>query len=96
MTNYSFQMKIISDCWRHVALKDIDPDDIQCKHRDGTNVEVQRRIILERKHTGRSDIEITVIQNNNNQVVIDNETDSNKDLEDINPNEQIEQTVEYL
>ena len=79
-----------------MALKYIDPDDIQCKHRDGTNVEVQRRIILERKNTDRSDIEITVIQNNNNQVVIDNGTDSNNDLEDINPNEQIEQTVEYL
>ena len=79
-----------------MALKDIDPDDIQCKHRDGTNVEVQRRIILERKNTDRSDIEKTVIQNKNNQVVIDNGTDSNKDLEDLNPNEQIEQTVEYL
>ena len=88
-------MKIISDCWRHIALNDIDPDDIQRRPREGSNVEVQRRVVSERKDKIEKLGAARSVNASNLYQVVSDEPDKTLDNPGIATG-QSEQTVQYL
>ena len=87
-------MKIISDCWRHIALNDIDPDDIQRRPREGSNIEIQRRVVSERKDK----IEKLDLNKSDNILNVNQGVSGGpeKTLDNADIVNQTEQTVQYL
>ena len=87
-------MKIISDCWRHIALNDIDPDDIQRRPREGSNIEIQRRLVSDRKDKiEKLDLNKSVDVSNVNQGVT---SGLEKTIDNADSVNKTEQTVQYL
>ena len=96
MTITSFQMKIISDCWRHIVLKDMEPDNIQRRPREGTNIEIQRQIVTDKKNAVTSDVIKPVIEINEDHSITDNEPNVDVTLQNVNLSNQNDDNIQYL
>ena len=74
----------------------MEPDNIQRRPREGTNIEIQRQIVTDKKNAVTSDVIKPVIEINEDHSITDNEPNVDVTLQNVNLSNQNDDNIQYL